>query len=78
MIVNLKNMANPMFEEIETSARTAKVAERAIMLLNRDRDEQDINQTVNQLELAFAKADFQSVYSQANSLYKNRHSDNEA
>lgn len=77
-INNLKSMANAMFEDIESNARTAKVAEKAIMLLNRDRDEQDINQTVNQLELAFSKADFQSVYSQANSLYKNRHSDNEA
>ncbi len=76
-IVNLKNIANPMFEDIENRARNAKVAERSLVILNRDRDEQDINQTINQLEIGFQKGDFQSVYSQANSLYKNRHLDNE-
>ena len=66
-----------MFEDIENRARNAKVAERSLVILNRDRDEQDINQTINQLEIGFQKGDFQSVYSQANSLYKNRHLDNE-
>ena len=75
-ITNLKNIANPMFEDIENKARSARVAERAIVALNKDRDEQDINQTVTQLEISFYKGDFQSVYSQANSLYKNRHADN--
>ncbi|MBO5577912.1 MAG: hypothetical protein J5955_02255 [Bacilli bacterium] len=76
-ITNLKNIANPMFEDIENKTRNAKVAERSLVILNRDRDEQDINHTVNQLEIGFQKGDFQSVYSQANSLYKNRHLDNE-
>ena len=66
-----------MFEDIENKTRNAKVAERSLVILNRDRDEQDINHTVNQLEIGFQKGDFQSVYSQANSLYKNRHLDNE-
>lgn len=77
-IVNLKNMANAMFEDIDLKARNAKLAERSISALNIDRDEQDVNQTLGQLELAFYKGDFQSAYSQANSLYKNRHSNNEA
>ena len=77
-IVNLKNMANAMFEDIDFKARNAKLAERSISALNIDRDEQDVNQTLSQLELAFYKGDFQSAYSQANSLYKNRHSNNEA
>lgn len=77
-IVNLKNMANAMFEDIDLKARNAKLAERSISALNIDRDEQDVNQTLSQLELAFYKGDFQSAYSQANSLYKNRHSNNEA
>ena len=64
-------------EDIENKTRNAKVAERSLVILNRDRDEQDINHTVNQLEIGFQKGDFQSVYSQANSLYKNRHLDNE-
>ena len=77
-ITNLKTMANEMFEEIDSKARTAQLAERSLVALNRDRDEQDINQTVNQLEVSFNKGDFQSVYSQANSLYKNRHVGNDA
>lgn len=77
-IVNLKNMANAMFEDIDFKARNARLAERSISALNIDRDEQDVNQTLSQLELAFYKGDFQSAYSQANSLYKNRHSNNEA
>ena len=77
-IVNLKNMANAMFEDIDFKERNAKLAERSISALNIDRDEQDVNQTLSQLELAFYKGDFQSAYSQANSLYKNRHSNNEA
>ena len=76
-IINLKNVANPMFEDIDNKARTCKVAERAIITLNKDRDEQDINQTVSQFEISFFKGDFQNVYSQASSLYKNRHADNE-
>ena len=77
-IVNLKNVANAMFEDIDNKARLAKLAERTLVALNSDRDEQDVNQTVKQFESGFYKGEFQSVYSQANSLYKNRHSDNEA
>lgn len=76
-IQNLQNIANPMFEDIENKSRSAKVAERALVALNRDRDEQDINQTASQLEISFQKGEFQNVYSQANSLYKNRHESNE-
>lgn len=77
-ISNLKNTANEMFEDIEAKARNARLAERSLVALNRDRDEQDINQTVNQLEASFYKGEFQTVYSQANSLYKNRHAENDA
>lgn len=76
-INSLKSMANAMFEDVENKARNCKLAESSIVALNRDRDEQDINQTLTQLELSFSKGEFQSVYSQANSLYKNRHLDNE-
>ena len=46
------------------------------MLLNQERDEQDVNQTLLALELGFDKGEFATVNSQANSLYKNRHSAN--
>lgn len=75
-IQNLKNIANAMFEDVENKARDAKMAERSLVAINRDRDEQDINQTAAQLEGSFYRADFASVYSQANSLFKNRHSEN--
>ena len=76
-ITNLKGMANAMFEDIDSKARSAKVAERSLMAINRDRGEQDVSQTANQLEIAFYKGDFQNVYSQANSIFKNRHRENE-
>ena len=71
-IENLKNLANAMFEEIENIARNQKAAEQALVILNPERDEQDVNQTVSSLEMAFDKGDFASVNSQATSIYKNR------
>ena len=75
-IENLKNIANAMFEDVENKSRDAKMAERSLVALNRDRDEQDVNQAATQLEGSFYRGDFASVYSQANSLFKNRHSEN--
>ena len=72
-IENLKNLANAMFEEVESISRNQKAAETSIMLLNPERDEQDINQTVMGLELGFEKGEFSTVNSQATSIYKNRH-----
>ncbi len=77
-IANLKNIANPMFEEIDNKTRTCKVAEKALMSLNRDLGEQDIAQQSKQLETSFYKGEFQNVYSQANSIFRNRHSENES
>ena len=77
-ITNLKNIANVMFEDIEARARNARLAERSLVILNRDREEQDVNQTAKQLELSFYKGEFQTAYSQANSLYKNRHTESDA
>ena len=77
-IENLRNIANQMFEDVENKSKSAKMAEKALVVLNNDRDEQDVNQVASQLESSFYKGDFQTVYSQANSLYKNRHSGNES
>lgn len=74
-IENLKNMAEAMFEEIDNKAREAKMAEHSLVVINRDRGEQDVNQTATQLEESFYRGDFSTVYSQANSLFKNRHSE---
>lgn len=77
-IENLKNLANAMFEEVEAISKDQQLAEKALVVLNPDRDEQDVNQTVAGLEIAFEKGDFQTVNSQATSIYKNRHTvDNE-
>ena len=72
-IENLKNLANSMFEEVESLSRNQKAAETSIMVLNQERDEQDINQTVASLELGFEKGEFVTINSQATSIYKNRH-----
>ena len=76
-IENLKNLANAMFEEVESINRNQKLAENALVNLNPDREEQDVNQTVASLEMAFEKGDFQTVCSQATSIYKNRHTADE-
>ena len=76
-IENLKNLANAMFEEVESIANNKKLAEDALVLLNPEREEQDVNQTIQGLEIAFEKGDFSTVAAQATSIYKNRHTENE-
>ena len=75
-IENLKNLANAMFEEIESIARNQKSAENALLILNQERDEQDVNQAVLALEIGFEKGDYAAVSAQATSIYNNRHSAN--
>ena len=74
---NLESVANPMFDEIESTEKEKKDAEVALTILNKERDEQDVNQVATSLELAFAKGDYNSVSSQAISIYKNRQISNE-
>ena len=76
-IFNLKNLATAIFDEVDSIAKNQKLAEDALVSLNPDRDEQDVNQTVTGLEISFEKGEFNSVYSQATSIYKNRHTVNE-
>ena len=76
-IENLKNIANAMFEEIDSLYRNQQLAETSLVVLNQDRTEQDINQVATGLEMSFEKGDFVSVNSQAMSVYKNRHTVNE-
>lgn len=76
-IENLKNLANVMFEEIESLYNSQQLAEENLVILNPDRVEQDINQAASGLEIAFDRGDFASVNSQAISIYKNRHTANE-
>ena len=76
-IENLKNIANAMFEEIDSLYRNQQTAETNLVILNQDRTEQDINQVAMALDMSFEKGDFVSVNSQAISVYKNRHTVNE-
>ena len=76
-IENLKNIANAMFEDIDSLYRNQQIAETNLVILNQDRTEQDINQVATALEMSFEKGDFVSVNSQAISVYKNRHTVNE-
>ena len=76
-ISNLENIANVMFEEIDSLAKSQKDAEKNMVILNPDRLDQDVNQIASGLELAFEKGDFATVNSQAISVYKNHHTLNE-
>ena len=75
-ISNLKNITDVMFEEIDSLAKNQVSAEKALVILNPDRVEQDINQIATGLESSFEKGDFATVSSQATSVYKNHHSVN--
>ena len=76
-ISNLENIANVMFEEIDSLDKSQKDAEKNMVILNPDRLDQDVNQIASGLELAFEKGDFATVNSQAISVYKNHHTLNE-
>ena len=71
----LKNLADPMFEEIDDQARNMSLAETSLVALNKDRKENDVEQSLSALEISFDKGDFASVFSQANAIYKNKHLD---
>lgn len=75
-IENLKNIANAMFDEIDSIYNAQLAAEKSMVILNPDRVQQDINQVANGLEMSFEKGDFANVNSQAMSVYKNYHSVN--
>lgn len=70
-IEQLNNISNAMFEEIDSKARLSSLAESAIVVLNKDRKQQDVNQALEQLETGFFKGEFEMVYNQANVIYQN-------
>ena len=69
-IEQLKNIANAMFEEIESNERLCQLAEQEVVKLNAIRNEQDIAQTLDQCEISFYEGDFESVYKQASTAAK--------
>ena len=73
----LKNLTDPMFEDIDSQIRNMALAETALVSLNKDRKENDVDQSLSTLEVGFEKGDFASVFSQANAIYKNKHFDAE-
>lgn len=70
-IEQLNNISNAMFEEIDNKARLSSMAELSIVLLNQFRQQQDVNQAVEQFEAEFFKGEFESIYTQASALYRN-------
>ena len=70
-IEQLNNISNAMFEEIDTKARLSNLAELSVVLLNQYRTQQDVNQAVEQFETEFFKGNFESIYTQASSLFRN-------
>ena len=70
-INQLKNISNAMFEEIEAKARLSSLAELSLVLLNPYRQQQDINQSVEQFEASFFKGEFESIYMEASGIFRN-------
>ena len=71
-IEQLKNISNALFEEIDNKSRYSVLAETAIMQLNSLRNEQDIAQSLDQLEASFYKGEFESVYNRAAALNRSQ------
>ena len=71
-IEQLKNISNALFEEIDNKSRYSVMAESVIMQLNSFRNEQDIAQSLDQLEASFYKGEFESVYNRASALNRSQ------
>ena len=70
----LKEKANRLFDEVEEKYRDSCLAESAIVYANRDRNHQaDVNQQLSVLEQNFYQGEFEKVYEDANSIYRNAH-----
>ena len=67
-IEQLKNISNALFEEIDSKSKYSVLAENAIIQLNSYRREQDIAQSLDQLEASFYKGEFESVFNRASAL----------
>ncbi len=71
-IDQLKNISEAIFEDIDEKSRQSALAEKTIVLLNKYRNEQDVAQSLEQFESEFFDAQFDSVYSQATTIYNNK------
>ena len=73
-VEELKGLANNMFDEIENKCRSLQLAESAIVYANRDRSHQaEVNRRLLGLEKTFFEGDFETVYHDANGIYKTMH-----
>ena len=73
-VEELKSLANNMFDEIENKAREMQLAESAIVYANRDRSHQaEVNRRLKGLEKTFFEGDFETVYHDANGIYRTMH-----
>ena len=71
-IEQLKNISNALFDEIDNKSKFSLLAESAIMQLNKYRNEQDVAQSLDQLEASFHKGEFESVYNRASALIRSQ------
>ena len=76
-IEQLNTITTAIFDDIDEKVRLSTLAEQSVVLLNSLRNEQDVAQSLDQLELEFMKGEFEAVHSQANSIYNNRQIENE-
>ena len=71
-IDQLKNISNALFDEIDSKSKHSALTENAVIKLNALRAEQDVSQTLEQIEVAFYKGEFESTYDQALSVLNSR------
>ena len=73
-VEGLKNIANSVFDEVDTKARECHLAESMIVYCNRDRKHQtDVDHQLKLLEDRFFNGEFEDVYHQANNIFKRTH-----
>ena len=73
-VEELKNLANTLFEELESRYRECQLAESSIVYVNRDRKQQtDVHRQLLALENNFYNGNFVKVYHDASALYQANH-----
>ncbi len=74
-VEQLKSFSSTLFAEVEENCRNARLAESALVYANRDRQQQDVNAQLNELEQAFLAGEYKKVAVNANDLYHKSHAE---
>lgn len=73
-VEQLKSYANALFDQIENDYRECQLAESAFVYANRDRQNQnEVNSQLQRLEKLFFQGEFDTVYQEANTLFRRSH-----